>query len=93
MQLFWVPIPYIATVPPTIKLCADAFGRQNVGTVYGFVFCAHQINAAAASWLCGVAYDALGDYVVAFVAAGFIAMGAGLAALLGSPKRSLAAVH
>jgi MFS family permease len=86
-------LDYIATVPPTIKLCADAFGRQNIGTVYGFVFCAHQIGAAAASWLGGVAFDALGNYVVAFIAAGFIAMGAGLAALLVSPKRSLAAVH
>ena len=57
------------------------------------MFCAHQIGAAAASWLGGVAFDALGNYVVAFIAAGFIAMGAGLAALLVSPKRSLAAVH
>lgn len=86
-------LDYIATVPPTIKLCADAFGRQNVGTVYGFVFCAHQIGAAVASWLGGVAFDALGNYVAAFVLAGFVGIAAGLAALLIRPARSLAAAR
>jgi len=86
-------LDYIATVPPTIKLCADAFGRQNVGTVYGFVFCAHQIGAAVSSWLGGVTYDAFGNYLVAFVAAGFVAIGAGMAALLISPGRSPAIAH
>jgi len=86
-------LDYIATVPPTIKLCADAFGRQNVGTVYGFVFCAHQIGAAVASWLGGVAFDALGNYVAAFVLAGFVGIAAGLAALLIRPARSLAAAQ
>jgi MFS family permease len=76
-------LDYIATVPPTIKLCADAFGRENVGTVYGWVFCAHQVGAAAASWLGGIAYDALGNYIAAFTVAGFVAMAAGMAALRG----------
>jgi sugar phosphate permease len=71
-------LDYIATVPPTIKLCADTFGRQNVGSVYGWVFCAHQVGAAVASWLGGVAFDQLGNYVLAFVVAGFIGIGAGL---------------
>jgi predicted MFS family arabinose efflux permease len=76
-------------VPPTIKLCADAFGRENVGTVYGWVFCAHQVGAAAASWLGGIAYDALGNYIAAFTVAGFVAMAAGMAALRGfAPKHA-----
>lgn len=74
-------LDYIATVPPTIKLCADVFGRENVGVVYGWVFCAHMVGAAMASWLGGVAYDALGSYLMAFVLAGFVAIVASLIAV------------
>ena len=35
-------LDYIATVPPTSALMADIFGRRNVGTVFGWVFFAHQ---------------------------------------------------
>jgi predicted MFS family arabinose efflux permease len=74
-------LDYIATVPPTIKLCADSFGRKNVGTVYGWVFCAHQVGAAVASWFGGFAYDQLGNYVIAFVLAGVVGICAALLAL------------
>ena len=48
-----------------------------MGTVYGWVFCAHMLGAAMASWLGGVARDALGAYTLAFLAAGVIAIAAG----------------
>jgi predicted MFS family arabinose efflux permease len=72
-------LDYIATVPPTVALVADRFGRANVGTVFGWVFFAHQIGAASAAYLGGVARDTLGDYTAAFIAAGILAV---LAALL-----------
>jgi predicted MFS family arabinose efflux permease len=75
-------LDYIATVPPTTALVADLFGRRNVGTVFGWVFFAHQIGAASASWIGGVARDTLGDYVLTFVVAGGIAIAAGVLALL-----------
>ncbi len=74
-------LDYIATVPPTTALVADLFGRRNVGTVFGWVFFAHQIGAASASWLGGVARDTIGDYVLTFVVAGGIAIVAGVLAL------------
>jgi predicted MFS family arabinose efflux permease len=74
-------LDYIATVPPTTALIADRFGRRNVGIVYGWVFCAHQIGAAAAAWLGGLARDQFGNYTAAFLAAGIIAITAGLLAL------------
>jgi predicted MFS family arabinose efflux permease len=74
-------LDYIATVPPTIALTADTFGRRNVGTVYGWVFCAHQMGAALASSLGGVARDSLGNYTLAFILGGTIAIGAGLLSL------------
>lgn len=74
-------LDYIATVPPTVSLVADTFGRRNVGTVYGWVFCAHQVGAALAAWLGGVARQTAGDYGMAFWAAGVLAIAAGLMAL------------
>jgi sugar phosphate permease len=74
-------LDYIATVPPTTALVADTFGRRNVGTVFGWVFCAHQVGAACAAWLGGLAREAVGDYVLTFLVAGGIAVAAGLVAL------------
>ena len=73
---------YIATVPPTVSIVANTFGRRNVGTVYGWIFCAHQFGAALASWLGGVARDNLGSYVLAFAVAGAIGITAGALSLV-----------
>jgi MFS family permease len=74
-------LDYIATVPPTVALVADRFGSRNVGIVYGWVFAAHMIGAAIAAWVAGVVRDSVGDYATAFVAAGWIAIVAGFAAM------------
>jgi MFS family permease len=67
-------LDYIATVPPTAALVADTFGRQHAGLIFGWVFCAHQIGAALAAWLGGVAHDLSGHYGLAFIAAGILAI-------------------
>ena len=74
-------LDYIATVPPTVALVADRFGRHNVGIVYGWVFAAHMLGAAIAAWVAGIVRESVGDYAPAFVAAGWIAIIAGFAAL------------
>ena len=75
-------LDYIATVPPTIMLCAEAFGRHNAGTVYGWVFAAHQIGAAVSAWGAAVIREAAGDYNWAFSAGGGIAIAAGMLATM-----------
>jgi MFS family permease len=75
-------LDYIATVPPTVALAADRFGAHNVGVVYGWVFAAHMLGAAIAAWVAGVVRESVGDYAAAFVAAGWIAIVAGFAALM-----------
>jgi predicted MFS family arabinose efflux permease len=82
-------LDYIATVPPTVALCADIFGRRNVGTVYGWVFAAHQIGAAQAAYLGGLAHDQLGSYQVAFLSAGALAVIGGLMAMRIDRKREV----
>ena len=74
-------LDYIATVPPTVALTADTFGRRNVGVVYGWVFASHQLGAATAAWVTGIARDALGSYGLAFLVAGSIAVAAALLSL------------
>jgi len=74
-------LDYIATVPPTIAIIANRFGRARVSIVYGWVLFAHAVGAALAAWLGGVARDAQGDYTVAFLAAGALAISAGFMAL------------
>ena len=75
-------LDYIATVPPTVALAADRFGRENVGTVYGWVFASHQTGAALAAWGGGFIRQESGSYTAAFVVAGMMAVMAGAAALL-----------
>ncbi len=74
-------LDYIATVPPTSALAADIFGRRNVGTVFGWVFFSHQLGAALAAYLGGVARETLGDYTFAFFTAGVVAVMGALMAL------------
>ncbi len=74
-------LDYIATVPPTISLVADTFGRRQVGIIYGWVFCAHHVGAALAAWLGGVTREMVGSYGIAFIAAGALAVLAALLAL------------
>jgi predicted MFS family arabinose efflux permease len=74
-------LDYIATVPPTVALAADSFGRQNVGTVYGWIFASHQLGAAVAAWAGGFIRQETGSYGPAFLVAGSMAVLAGMAAL------------
>jgi predicted MFS family arabinose efflux permease len=71
---------WISTVPPTAALAADRFGRQNVGTVFGWIFCAHQVGAAIAAYGASLLRVWLGNYTLSFLLAGGLAfIGAGLA--------------
>jgi MFS family permease len=73
-------LDWFATVPPSMAITADTFGRQNVGKVYGWIFMSHQIGAAIMASGAGAIRDYVGDYNFAFLSAGVIAMiAAGLA--------------
>ncbi|HWP23133.1 MAG TPA: MFS transporter [Candidatus Binatia bacterium] len=73
-------LDWFATVPPSMAITADTFGRQNVGKVYGWIFMSHQIGAAIMASAAGAVRDYVGDYNLAFLSGGVIAMiAAGLA--------------
>jgi len=63
-------LDWVATVPPTIALCLQHFGRERGPLVYGWVFAGHQVGGAIAAWGAGWLHDSTGSYQLAFVIAG-----------------------
>jgi MFS family permease len=69
-------LDWISTVPPTINLVAQRFGRAAVGAIYGWIFFVHMIGAGVAAYVGGVMRVWFGDYTLAFFTAaalGFLA--------------------
>jgi sugar phosphate permease len=63
-------LDWIATVPPTVRLVAQNFGRERSGVVFGWIFASHQIGAAVAAFGGGLSRSALNSYLPAFFFAG-----------------------
>jgi sugar phosphate permease len=74
-------LDWIATVPPTVRLTTEAFGRENTGVVYGWIGASHQLGASLAAFGAGAIRTSLGDYRLAFWVAGELCLIAGLAFL------------
>ena len=79
-------LDWIATVPPTVRLTTEAFGRENTGVIYGWIGASHQLGASLAAFGTGAIRTELGDYRVAFHLAGALCLIAG-ASLLAAGKR------
>lgn len=67
-------LDWIATVPPTVRLTADVFGRERASIVFGWVVAAHQAGAAFAAFAAGAVRTALGSYAWAFLGAGALCL-------------------
>ncbi len=74
-------LDWIATVPPTVRLTAEAFGRENTGVIYGWIGASHQLGASMAAFGAGAIRTELGDYRLAFWIAGALCVLAGSAFL------------
>lgn len=61
-------LDWVATVPPTVALCRQAFGEHG-NIVFGWVFASHQVGAAIASVTAGVLRDTTGAYTIAWFGA------------------------
>lgn len=83
-------LDWIATVPPTVKLVADRFGREQAGLVFGWVFAAHQLGAATAAYGAGWSRTALESYLPAFFFAGAMCVIAAGSVVVMLDKRALA---
>ena len=72
-------LDWVATVPPTVKLAAENFGREKAGMVFGWVFAGHQLGAATAAFGAGYLKSDFDTYMPALQIAGLACI---LAALL-----------
>lgn len=63
-------LDWIATVPPTVRLTANAFGKENTGLMFGWISCVHQLGGASAAYLAGVIRVDMGNYTTAFIISG-----------------------
>jgi predicted MFS family arabinose efflux permease len=70
-------LDWIATVPPTVRLTSEAFGRENTGVIYGWIGASHQLGASMAAFGAGAIRTVAGDYRLAFWIAGTLCVLAG----------------
>ncbi|MDR3482201.1 MAG: MFS transporter [Burkholderiaceae bacterium] len=55
-------LDWIATVPPTVRLANDVFGKLAAPIVFGWIVAGHQLGAASATMLAGYLRNSLGSY-------------------------------
>lgn len=83
-------LDWIATVPPTVKLATQEFGKEKSGMIFGWIVVAHQVGASVAAYGAGAIREWLGSYTVPFVAAGFVCLVAAMMALRIAKGRAVA---
>ncbi len=84
-------LDWIATVPPTVRLCGKAFGAKG-GIVFGWIYAAHMIGGAVAAYGGGFMRFALKSYSPAFLIAGVSCLVASAVIwLIAGPGRAVAA--
>jgi sugar phosphate permease len=67
-------LDWVATVPPTVRLTAQVFGRERAGVAFGWIFAAHMIGASFAAYGAGYTRSVLQTYLPAFYAAGALCL-------------------
>ncbi|WP_010581683.1 MFS transporter [Schlesneria paludicola] len=67
-------LDWIATVPPTVRLAADSFGRARASIMFGWIVAAHQIGAATAAFGAGAIRSWSGNYERAFLISGALCL-------------------
>lgn len=86
-------LDWVATVPPTVKLATDRFGRERSNLVFGWIFTGHQLGAATAAFGGGFIRTEFDTYLPAFFIAGALCLiAAALAIMLPRPGERIKTV-
>jgi sugar phosphate permease len=75
-------LDWVATIPPTVKLAAQEFGKERAGLIFGWIFAAHQLGSAVAAYGAGLTRTLLLTYNPALFAAGVMCVLAALSVLM-----------
>ena len=85
-------LDWIATVPPTITLTNEVFGRRDAPVIVSWIAAGHQLGAATAALGAGAVRTETGSYALAFFASGVACLLASLLVLrIGRAGRGLEA--
>jgi sugar phosphate permease len=84
-------LDWIATVPPTVRLTGEVFGREKASIVFGWVAASHQLGAAFATFGAGAIRTEFGTYAPAFIGAGALCAIAAVAVLPIAKSRQVVA--
>lgn len=71
-------LDWIATVPPTVALLTQRFGRVTGTVAFGWVFAAHQLGGAFAAFAAGFTRDHAGSYDGVFFVSALLCFAAAL---------------
>ena len=74
-------LDWVATVPPTVMLTTQAFGKKDGPVIVSWVFCAHQLGGSLAAIGAGLVRTEMGSYMIAFLASGLACIMASLLVL------------
>lgn len=79
-------LDWVATVPPTMALCREAFGASSA-VVFGWIFASHQIGGGILALVAGIVRDRTGSYDTAWLlGAGLCLVGVVLSLLIRRPR-------
>jgi sugar phosphate permease len=82
-------LDWVATVPPTVRLTVDAFGREKGPLVFGWISAGHQLGASAIALIAGVIRTTQGSYDSAFTLSAILCILAAFASLtIGMGRRT-----
>ena len=86
-------LDWVATVPPTVRLATDVYGKESAPIVFGWVVAAHQFGAAFAALGGGMLRASLGTYTVATMISGSLCIVAAVMVLrINKAPRAMQAV-
>jgi MFS family permease len=93
MFIVFYGLDWVATVPPTVRLTTDIFGKEKAGILFGWIMAAHQLGAATAAYGGGLTYSLLSSYQLSFITAGlFCLLASGIVIRIGKTAREKRAV-
>ena len=75
-------LDWIATVPPTVRLAGDIFGKERAAVVFGWLLAIHQVGGALAAFGAGYMRTALETYLQSFIISGVACLVAAVLAIL-----------
>jgi predicted MFS family arabinose efflux permease len=74
-------LDWIATVPPTVRLATDVYGKDSAPIVFGWIVAGHQLGAAFAALGGGMLRSSLGSYTIATMISGGLCLVAAVTVL------------